>query len=212
MQNLEILHCENCIDGLSFAALCFHLLDVEYSATLSNSSSCTEDLSSPVLKTVRAVTPPHPQLKALCIAQAQHAYFLKAKLAKLTNRAFAALEICCSELYKEVNELAKACGNYFPKGLVKHFELQSNLALLGALHYQGLSYMEDEETNAGILYRYGDLIDQKIKETRALMQSFRMEETDRLSAEETFKVVQEDVRTFYRIYRIYVSTDASSHL
>lgn len=210
MQNLEILHCESCIDSLSFAALCFHLLDVEYSAALS-SVSCTEDLSPPVLKTVFALPSPHPQLKALCLAQAQHAYFLKAKLAKLTNRAFAALEICCSELYKEVNELAKACGNYFPKGIVKHFELQANLALLGALHYQGLAYMEDEETNAGILYRYGDLIDQKIKETRALMQSFRMEETDRLSAEETIRVVQDDVRTFYRIYRVYVASGPLSH-
>lgn len=101
--------------------------------------------------------------------------------------------------------LAKESGGFFPAGLVKHFELQSCLASIAALHFEGQALATNEEANAGLLYRYADILDQATKETRALMRSFQLEESDRLSAEATLAAAQADVQQFFRIYRIYVA-------
>ena len=52
MQEPDIIACEVCIDALSFAALYFHTLDVQYAMHLA-SLGVSKDLTSPVLKTVR---------------------------------------------------------------------------------------------------------------------------------------------------------------
>lgn len=99
---------------------------------------------------------------------------------------------------------AKESGSFFPSGLVKHFELQSCLASIAALHFEGQALAANEESNAGILYRYGDILDNAMKETRSLMNSFQLEESDRVSAEATLAAAKADVQQFYKIYRIYV--------
>ena len=43
-----------------------------------------------------------------------------------------------------------------------------------------------------------------MKETRSLMNSFQLEESDRVSAEATLAAAKADVQQFYKIYRIYV--------
>ena len=125
------------------------------------------------------------RFKSLCLAQTQHTYFLKAKASKLTNAALARLQSCTAELYKETMTFAKESGSFFPSGLVKHFELQSCLASIAALHFEGQALAANEESNAGILYRYGDILENAMKETRSLMNSFQLEESDRVSAEAT---------------------------
>ena len=99
---------------------------------------------------------------------------------------------------------AKESGSFFPSGLVKHFELQSCLASIAALHFEGQALAANEESNAGILYRYGDILENAMKETRSLMNSFQLEESDRVSAEATLAADKADVQQFYKIYRIYV--------
>ena len=81
---------------------------------------------------------------------------------------------------------AKESGSFFPSGLVKHFELQSCLASIAALHFEGQALAANEES------------------TRSLMNSFQLEESDRVSAEATLAAAKADVQQFYKIYRIYV--------
>ena len=52
MQEPDVIACEVCIDALSYAALYFHTLDVQYAMHLAN-LGVSKDLTSPVLKTVR---------------------------------------------------------------------------------------------------------------------------------------------------------------
>lgn len=153
---------------------------------------------------------PQIQFKSLCLAQAQHTYFLKAKASKLTNAAFARLQSCTAELYKDTMAFAQESRGFFPAGLVKHFELQSCLASIAALHFEGQALAGNEEENAGLLYRYADVLENAVKQTRALMASFQLEESDRLSAEATLAAANSDIKQFYRIYRIYVGVQGWS--
>lgn len=59
MKDPDIIACEVCIDALSYAALYFHTLDVQYAMHLA-SLGVSKDLSSPVLKTVRFLEFPKP--------------------------------------------------------------------------------------------------------------------------------------------------------
>ena len=183
------------IDALRNAALYFSQLANEYSTRLLP-MKVTGDLSSQALKT----------LKDVCIAQGQQMYYVKATVRNLSSAALLSLLKVASDDFNEVAEEAKKCDRYFPKPLIKHFELQSMLAAIMTFHYRGEVILKDESTieqNAGELYCLAGAIEAGQNAVNELVRTFHLERSDENFIRFVYDLVKNDQREYYGQYRLY---------